>query len=259
VWSQAGNKLVGTGAVNTPHPAYQGTSVALSSDGLTAIVGGSNDATSLGAAWVFVHDEPLPIQLGSFTANIVNGSNVRLDWMTISEVNNYGFEVQRSPVHGNNYQTLPNSFIPGHGTTNEPRHYSFTDASEAPGQWYYRLKQIDLDGTIHYSDGIAATVLTGVPGSQLPNTFGLSQNYPDPFNPVTTIQYQLPRAAHVTLKVYNMLGQELVTLSDGAEGPGYKTAVWNAANVASGVYVYRIVMTSGQTLFVDVRKMLLVK
>jgi len=76
---------------------------------------------------------------------------------------------------------------------------------------------------------------------------------------VTTIQYQLPQAAHVTLKIYNLLGQEVVTLADGVEAPGYKAAVWNAANVASGVYVYRIVMTSGQILFVDVRKMVMVK
>ncbi len=259
VWSQQGNKLVGTGAVNTPYPALQGYSVSLSGDGLTAIVGGPNDATNLGAAWMFTHEAPLPIQLGSFTATIVNGSNVRLDWMTLSEINNYGFEVQRSPENENAYNTLPNSFIPGHGTTNEPQHYSFTDINVLPGQWYYRLKQIDLDGTVHYSDGVTINTLTGVSGSQLPDKFGLSQNYPDPFNPSTTIQYLLPQAAQVTLKIYNVLGQEVATLIDGVEAPGYKSAVWHASNIASGVYFYRIVATSGQTTFVDVRKMLVMK
>jgi hypothetical protein len=256
VWTQEGEKVVGTGGVGSSN---QGFSVSLSSDGNTALVGGVGDNANVGAAWVFTHDTPLPIQLASFTATIVNGGNVRLDWTTLSEINNYGFHVQRSPENESNYQTLTNSFIPGHGTTNEPQHYSFADVSVLPGQWYYRLKQIDLDGTVHYSDGVTINTLTEVSGSQLPDKFGLSQNYPDPFNPVTTIQYQLPQVAHVTLKIYNVLGQEVVTLADDVEAAGYKSVVWNATNVASGVYFCRITATSGQTIFVDVRKMLAMK
>jgi hypothetical protein len=257
VWSQQGDKINGTGAVGSI--PQQGTSVSISADGQTAIVGGIGDNANTGAAWVFTHDSPLPIQLASFVATVVNGISIRLDWITMTETNNYGFEIQRSPENGNNYQSLPNSFIPGHGTTNEPQHYSFMDVSVLPGQWYYRLKQIDLDGAVHYSDGIAINTLTGISGSQLPEKFGLSQNYPDPFNPVTTIQYQLPQVAHVTLKIYNVLGQEVVTLADDVEAAGYKSVIWNAGSVASGVYLYRIVMASGQTTFVDVRKMLVLK
>jgi hypothetical protein len=261
VWSQQGSKMVGTGAANIPYRALQGYSVALSSDGITAIVGGPNDATSLGAAWVFMHDEPLPVQLISFTATVVNGTSVRLDWTTISETNNYGFEIQRSPDNENAYTTLPNSFIPGHGTTLEPQHYSYVDETAAPAHWYYRLRQIDLDGSVHYSDGVTVNTLTGVSDPQLPGKFGLSENFPNPFNPSTTIQYQLPYAAYVRLKVYDVLGQEMATLVDGMQEPGYRSVVWNAprGGIASGVYFYRITATSGYTTFTEVRKMVLLK
>ena len=103
--------------------------------------------------------------------------------------------------------------------------------------------------------------LTGVPerDGQLPVQFRLDQNYPNPFNPSTTINYQLPATSHVALKIYSILGQEVATLLDRVEAPGYKSVVWNSQNVASGVYFLRIVATSGQTTFTDVRKMIVMK
>ena len=99
--------------------------------------------------------------------------------------------------------------------------------------------------------------LTG--DGQLPKEFALAQNYPNPFNPGTTITYQLPTTSNVTLKIYNTLGQEVTTLIDGVQDAGYKSVVWNATNVASGVYFCRIAATSGQTAFREVRKMLVLK
>jgi titin len=96
-------------------------------------------------------------------------------------------------------------------------------------------------------------------GRGLPTRFGLSQNYPNPFNPSTTINYQLPMASRVILTIYNILGQEVTKLVEGVQGAGYKSAVWNGQGVASGVYYCRIVATSGQTTFVDVKKMLVMK
>ena len=257
-WSQMGSKLVGTGAANSPYPALQGYSAALSSDGNTAIVGGPNDAQNLGAAWVFAHDVPLPIQLANFTATPLDGERVRLDWTTLSEINNYGFEAQRRPEDQGEFQTVPNSFVPGHGTTNEPHTYSFIDSTAQAGQWRYRLKQTDLDGTIHFGPEVTVLV-TGVEETQIPMSFALQQNYPNPFNPSTTIRYELPEAAHVTLKIWNTLGQQVATLVDGVEEAGYKSVVWRGENVASGVYFYRIVATAGRTSFTDVRKMLVLK
>ena len=92
---------------------------------------------------------PLPITLLSFRGTVING-HVHLEWSTLTEINNYGFEIQRSVGSENSYASLPNSFVPGHGTTNEPHSYAFIDSSASRGRWYYRLKQIDLDGAVHY-------------------------------------------------------------------------------------------------------------
>ncbi len=213
---------------------------------------------------VYVQNVPadgiLPIQLSSFTAQQEpHGYGVLLDWTTLSEINNYGFEVQRSFENDTLYAALPGGFIPGHGTANEPHHYTFIDSSAYSGHWYYRLRQIDLGGAAHLSEGISIHLLTGVRQPILPQMFSLSQNYPDPFNPSTTIRYQLPTASHVTLRIYNTLGQEVATLVNGLQESGYNSAVWSARNVASGVYFYRIAATSGQTTFREVRKMLVVK
>ena len=201
-------------------------------------------------------DPPLPIQLASFTAQPeAHGHGVLLDWTTLSEINNFGFEVQRSPVNDSSYATLPNSFVAGHGTSNEPHHYTFIDSTASPGRWYYRLRQIDVDGTVHFSNGVSVNTLTGVSQPEIPDRFALGQNYPNPFNPSTTITYQLPTASHVTLKIYNTMGQEVVTLIDDVEEAGYKSAVWNALNVSSGVYFYRLQTND----FVQTRKLVLMR
>ncbi len=205
-------------------------------------------------------DSPLPIQLTSLSAQPSPlGSGVLLEWTTVSEVNNFGFEVQRSLENENDYTTLPNSFVAGHGTSNEPHHYTFIDSTASPGRWYYRLRQIDVDGTVHFSNGVSVNTLTGVSQPEIPDRFALSQNYPDPFNPSTTITYQLPTASHITLKIYNTMGQEVVTLVDGVQDAGYKSIRWDATRIASGVYFCTITAASGQTLFTDVRKMLVLK
>ena len=200
-------------------------------------------------------DPPLPIQLSSFTGTPLSNGHVRLDWTTLSEINNYGFEVQRKRIEEENYVTLNNGFVPGHGTTNEPHTYTFTDSSATISRWNYRLKVIDLDGTVHYTDPVAVNVLTAVTLSQIPTAFALNQNYPNPFNPSTMVRYDLPQATHVTLEVYNMLGQRVATLVDGMEPPGTYGVEWNAAGVASGVYLCRI--QAGP--YMAVRKMAVVK
>ncbi|MBM2845272.1 MAG: pyrrolo-quinoline quinone [Bacteroidetes bacterium] len=197
----------------------------------------------------------LPIQLGSFTGGVVSPNAVRLEWVTLSEVNNYGFEIQKSDTTQQRYQTIPNSFIPGHGTTNEPQHYSFIDSTVTSGVWYYRLKQIDLDGTIHYCDGVRVNVLTGVKEKETPTVFSLSQNYPNPWNPSTTIHYGLHQTSYVMLTVYNTLGQQVAQLVNEQQQAGYHDVVFRGDELASGVYFYRLY--AGE--FVQTKKLLLLK
>ncbi len=185
----------------------------------------------------------LPVELTSFTAQATS-EGVRLSWTTASELNNAGFEVQRSTNQAN-WATL--GFVRGAGTTTEAQSYSFVDAS-ASGRVFYRLKQVDFDGQFEYSNIIEVNAGT-------PKTFALEQNYPNPFNPSTAISYQLPVASTVSLKVFDMLGKEVATLVNARQEAGAYTVNFNANTLSSGVYFYRL--QAGN--FVQTRKMLLVK
>jgi hypothetical protein len=123
------------------------------------------------------------------------------------------------------------------------------------GRWSYRLRQIDLDGTIHFSPEVIVDVLTGVRDNSLPVVFALHQNYPNPFNPTTSLNYDLPATVHVTLKVFNVLGQEVATLVDKTQTAGRYNVSWNASGVGSGVYFYQILAGS----FIDVKKMAIMR
>ena len=206
---------------------------------------------------------PLPIQLASLTATVVNQNEVRVDWTTLTETNNYGFEVQKSAETTSDYQTIPNSFVPGHGTTVQPHSYSYTDVTASSGLWFYRLKQIDLDGTVHYTEGVQVDVTTGVEEKLIPTVFGLDQNYPNPFNPSTVIEFAIPQETHVKLEVYNMIGQRVATLVDGVRPAGYYSVLFDATGLASGVYVYRFEAEnpsagSGQR-FIETKKLVFLK
>jgi hypothetical protein len=207
----------------------------------------------------------LPIQLGRFTATLLSDRRVRLDWMTITETNNYGFEVQKSLSNANNFETIANSFIPGNGTTVEPRSYHWIDYTTTAGNWFYRLKQIDLDGTIHYTEPVGITIVTSVDDDGIPTTIALRQNYPNPFNPSTNIAFRVPAEATapagiadfglVTLKVYDVLGREVSTLVNEKLKPGSYEVTFDAGGLASGVYVYKL--TAGDVSLH--RKMMLAK
>ena len=203
-----------------------------------------------------LNTSPLPIQLASFTAAAQKQTGtIVLNWSTASETNNYGFEVQKSLDTSDVYETIENSFIEGHGTTVDAHSYMFTDITVKPGVWYYRLKQTDLDGTIHYSDRILPNGVTGVTERALPTVFALDQNYPNPFNPATMIDFALPKESHVRLEVYNVLGQRVAMLADEVRQAGYYSINFNASHLASGLYLYRI--AAGEVVMV--KKMMLTK
>ncbi len=204
---------------------------------------------------------PLPVQIASFSGNVETANdvaNVKLEWMTVSETNNYGFYVERRAKNETDFTTLSNSFVSGNGTTLEQHAYSFTDANVAAGEYNYRLKQVDLDGLESYTSPIDIVIdkATGVKEDAVPAVFKLDQNYPNPFNPATTITFSVAETSPTTLKVYNLLGEEITTLFNGIATTGkLYTVNFSGANLISGIYFYRI--ESGKNI--SVHKMSLLK
>ena len=214
-----------------------------------------DNATLVAPGTLFgLDNSPLPIQLSSFVASVASAGHAGLRWTTLSEINNYGFEVQKAADKSAAFQSISGSFTAGNGTTTVKHDYSYVDNSYATGN-VYRLKQLDLDGTLHFSDAADPLAVTGVSVKALPTEYSLSQNYPNPFNPSTKIDFAIPKQSQVTLKVFNVLGQEVATLVNGVLTPGQHSATFNASKLASGVYFYSL--NAGN--FVSTRKMMLVK
>jgi glucose/arabinose dehydrogenase len=186
----------------------------------------------------------VPVELISFSAVVVDGK-IKLDWNTATETNNAGFKIERSR-DGVNYEEI--FFVGGNGTTTNRNVYSYLDESVSSGVYYYRLKQINYDGSFEYLNVVAIDL--GVPVR-----FLLEQNYPNPFNPKTTINFQLPKAGLVTLKVYDVLGNEVLTLIDDQKSAGSYTVDFNAEQLTSGIYFYKL--TSGN--FNSTKKMILMR
>ncbi|MDH3269227.1 MAG: choice-of-anchor D domain-containing protein, partial [Ignavibacteria bacterium] len=185
----------------------------------------------------------VPVELSSFTGYGLNGKVV-LNWSTATEINNTGFEIER---RSNNIWEII-GFIPGSGTTTEIRSYSFVDENVSSGNFSYRLKQIDFSGQFQYSDLIEIEVSS-------PNEYSLKQNYPNPFNPATTISYSIKEKGLVSLKVFDILGNEVKTIVHEEQESGNYKVEFNASTIASGIYFYRL-HAGG---FISTKKMILLK
>ncbi|MCH7964315.1 MAG: T9SS type A sorting domain-containing protein [Bacteroidetes bacterium] len=186
----------------------------------------------------------VPVELTSFAA-VIAGDNIQLNWITATDLNNQGFEIQRRTGDGE-FEKV--GFVPGHGTTTDIQTYSYVDSKVASGNYIYRLKQIDFNGIFEYSDEVAVDVTA-------PLEFALEQNYPNPFNPGTVIKYSIPENGFVTINVYNLLGEKVTTLVSRVQKAGRYEINFDASNLASGIYVYSL--KSGS--FNSVKKMLLMK
>ena len=173
----------------------------------------------------------VPVELTSFTASI-NEKIVTLNWVTATEINNLGFEVERK-MKNQEWTTI--GFVEGSGTTTEQQIYRYDDDySVLPyeGTVLYRLKQVDFDGTFEHSEQVAVDV------TFIPNKFYVSQNYPNPFNPSTTIEYSLPVESSVKITIHNSIGEAVEVLTSELQLPGSYEVVWNAENRSSGIYFY---------------------
>jgi len=191
----------------------------------------------------------VPVELISFYGT-QNGNQVDLQWQTATENNNSGFEVERASPSTTPCQEAWEkiAFVPGYGTTTEKHSYTFTDENLQPGIYHYRLKQIDYDGSCVYSDEVEVEVTSAT-------EFALHQNYPNPFNPSTKISYQIPNSGNVTLKVFDLLGNEVATVVDEFKTVGSYKVDFNASTLPSGAYFYRL--KSGS--LIQTKKMLLIK
>ncbi len=210
---------------------------------------GWNDNTILSN---YAPEIPLPVELVSFTASVI-GNDVKLNWQTATEIDNYGFDIERSQksnVKGQMWERI--GFVNGHGNSNSIKNYNFTDREVLNGIYSYRLKQIDANGNFAYSPTVEVTV------NNLPAQFELLQNYPNPFNPSTVIKYSVPSKEFVQLKVFNVLGNEIATIVNEIQEAGNYTIEFNASKMnvtTSGIYFYRLEAGT----YVDSRKMTLVK
>ncbi len=188
----------------------------------------------------------VPVELVSFSGSSMQ-DGITLNWTTASELNNLGFEVERS-LDENSFN--PIGFVNGVGTSTETHYYSFSDRShfENKNRIKYRLKQVDFDGSFEYSNVIEVEVYT-------PLAFKLDQNYPNPFNPSTKIEYTIPTDGYTELKVYDIMGNSITTLVSEAKPAGSYDIVFDASDIPSGVYFYTL--TSGELIIS--KKMMLVK
>jgi hypothetical protein len=194
---------------------------------------------------------PLPVELASFTSS-TNRNGVILNWATVSEINNAGFDIERKSVSSETWNKVGN--VVGNGTTNEIRNYTYSDNGLQTGKYNYRLKQIDFNGNFQYFN-LSNEVIVGVP-----EKYDISQNYPNPFNPATKINYDIPFDGKVSIAIYDMTGREVAKLVNEIQPAGYYTIQFNASKMTSGVYFYRIISegNAGQQ-FVMTKKMVLVK
>ena len=194
-------------------------------------------------------NNPVPVELTSFIGVNDNGF-VRLNWTTATEKNNAGFEVQRS-TDREKFENI--GYVNGFGTTAQPQHYTFVDKDITSNKYYYRLRQVDYDGTISYSPTIEVDNLT-------PVSFEVYSNYPNPFNPTTTISFALIENSNVAFEVFNVLGQQIFTKEMNSLMAGYHKFEFDASTLTSGVYIYQVraVGESG-SVYSKILKMNLIK
>lgn len=194
-------------------------------------------------------DMVVPVEMVTFEAE-VNKNDVLLKWVTVSQSNFYGFEIERSK-DDITYEKI--CFIEGQETSNTTQDYDYLDKDLSIGSYYYRIKQIEIGGIHIYSGTLTTTILP-------PKEYYLSHNYPNPFNASTKFDYEVPKPSQVKFEIFNILGQRVFALEKDHLDAGYFHFDWNGKNdqnlaVASGTYI--ALMRSKD--FRVVRKMLLLK
>lgn len=247
--SSGGNTIAGNGHYNVYNQTtaalwacsnYWGTTDPAAIDALIY-----DDNENAGRGIVHFDNYLLPVELSSFTAARMTDHQIVLTWKTATEINNLGFEVERTVRGGAEakQQWTPIGFVDGHGMSNAPHEYVFADANLPAGRYAYRLKQIDRDGRYEYSGSLDAEIGT------VPNVFELLQNFPNPFNPTTTMSFSVPADGYVSLIVYNVLGERTASVFEGLVKTGsVHTVTFDASRLTSGVYFVRMEFNGRQLM-----------
>ena len=229
----------------TTNASYYFSDIAFIPNTLTGVVVGT------GGTMLRTDNGGLPVELSSFAAS-VNENNVLLSWSTATEINNSGFNVERKGAD-TDWEEI--GFVPGFGTTTETHSYSYNDAGLHSGTYTYRLKQMDFDGSFEYSKEVEVEISN-------PVSYSLTQNYPNPFNPSTKIKFTIPfvtlsevEGSLVTLKVYDILGNEITTLMNEEKPAGTYEVAFDGAGLTSGLYFYTLKTGS----LSETKKMILLK
>lgn len=243
-----GNFTDGWGMVNLPQIPYSfvafyyGTNGTNATDSTYWLLGISTIGTP---GTLNLLQGTIPVELTSFSIKDLNNS-FQINWETATEVNNYGFEIERSQDVS---KWTKIGFVPGHGTTTEIQEYKYVDVDiRNSSTYYYRLKQIDYSGKSEYSKVLQIN-------SGAVKEFKLDQNYPNPFNPATTINFSVKEHSSVSLTVYNVVGEKIKTLFDGIAEPGNYSLYFDGSDFASGTYIYQLKTDN----IVQTKKMLLLK
>lgn len=197
----------------------------------------------------------LPVVMESFEMAAQKRDAI-LTWITASELNNKGFGVERRTKTPDGYSNWKEvAFINGHGTSNERHTYTMNDQKLSTGVYQYRLKQVDYNNNAEYfTPGNTSDLVIGKPGQ-----FDVSQNYPNPSNPKSKIDFQMPFDGKVSIKVYDILGQQVASLIDEYKTADFYTVEFDGSNIASGTYFYRIIAEGNNQKFTKTMKMILVK
>ncbi len=201
-------------------------------------------------------DQSLPVQMTEMKATADTKEGIVLMWTTESEVNSAGFYVWRSESETGKYQRLPGVMISGQGNSSSKTGYRFSDPNARTGKTYwYKIEAVSTDGRSEFHGPISVS-------SQelIPHEFALTQNFPNPFNPVTEASYDLPEASNVLIRVFSMLGKEVKTLVDQTKQAGRYSVHWDGTDdkgllAPSGIYFLQ--MQAGS--FSYVRKMTFIR
>lgn len=188
----------------------------------------------------------LPVELTAFKSSIGKNNIVNLNWQTATEVNNYGFEVERTSSRNINWGKI--GFVQGHGNSNSTKEYTLMDKPLGGRNFKYRLKQIDFDGKYEYSPEVEVKL-------DVQAEFLVKQNFPNPFNPTTKIEYAIPSDNNVEIKIFNVLGMEVATLLNEHRQAGVHNIEFDASNLSSRIYFYNIVYGNKS----EIKKMILLR